>query len=349
MKWICILLFSILVTSLFAETNSKIQYEFRIGASASSVVPEFSNRFKQDDLLAGGNNGQIGFGAQNGNDKEKSFASFANPLEFKIKIPISSFHALLGAEVRGVKGVNFSTIRSNFNYPATGFFKGNGTIHSSWANQNFRLGIEKQSDSITYGFSFLFRRFTSDMDRDLNLYSAGFYTIIKTDSSYTAGSVFPALHFSIPFGNGKLYGEAAYLPSGAGSLGSNGMVTQTGFLKFPFDPISNTPNSELSVVNFLYGKKQPEIYGSRYILEYIHPILENLSIALTFYYDRLYVKYPNYSPGAFYKQTSTSTQTGNSQSATNFADAEVLSSYYIYRQPLLNEIRTIQLGVIISF
>ncbi|HMZ64861.1 MAG TPA: hypothetical protein PLP33_22380 [Leptospiraceae bacterium] len=82
----------------------------------------------------------------------------------------------------------------------------------------------------------------------------------------------------------------------------------------------------------------------RILLDYQYPIYETISISLTLDYDRLYVYYENYLPPAFFRFTNAS-----GVSKPEIAFDEMLSSKNIYRDPLLNKIKSLRLGAVVVF
>ena len=323
--------------------HAESRVEIKTGISYSDYQPEFQKRYYKDDLAAGGSDG-LGFGAINRSYSQKYFPAFLNPMEFKFFYTKSNFVFLAGLETLGLNGFNASQLQSNFNYPAVGFFQGQGNIQSKASNANSRLSVGRKFSSIIVRGLIMKRDFQSEYEKNVTLYAPGFLGVVHAESNYRTSNLFAGFSITKIFEKGKITGEVSFRPRSLGLISSSGKIEQVGAIRFPIDIFTGNVSSDLLVVNYLYGDKKPNIYGVRLLMDYQYPIFDNLSISVTLDYDRLYVYYENYQPPAFFRFANAS-----GISRPQLALSEMLSSYIIYRDPILNELKSLRLGAVVNF
>ncbi|MBK8398687.1 MAG: hypothetical protein IPL26_25995 [Leptospiraceae bacterium] len=323
--------------------NAESRIEVKTGISVSDYQPEFRNRYYQDDLLAGGSDA-LGFGAINGTYSQKYYPAFLNPMDFKFYYSTRNYIFLIGLETVGINGFNFSKMKSNYSYPSVGFFQGQGNLNSNTSNANSRLSVGKKINSIIISGLIVKRDFQSDYEKNVSLYAPGFLGFVHAESNYNTTNLFAGFSITKTFEKGKIMGEVSFRPKNVGLISSNGKIEQIGVIRFPFDILTGNLSSDLLVANYLYGDKKPNIYGVRILMDYQYPIFDNLSISIALDYDRLYVLYESYQPPAFFRFANVS-----GISRPEIAFSEILSSYIIYRDPILNEIKSLRLGVTVIF
>ncbi len=334
--------------SLQSQISSESSFEMKFGTSISDSNPEFLSRYVKDDFLAGGDFA-LGFGAINKKATQKYYPSVFNPLAFNYTYQNRNLHLQAGIENLGINSLNFSGVKSKFAYETIGFFQGEGTIESKSTNTNYNGAVGITINNLTISGSLSLRNFRSEYDKKTTLYSPGFLGIVNANSNYSTSALFLGLSFIKHLDNGKLILSLYHIPKDQGQISSSGKIEQTGVIRFPVDFLTGNFSNELVVANFLYGEKKPQIYGTRIFLDYHRPLFSNLSLSICLDYDRLYVFYQNFSAPTFFQFASTNPTSGNSRSESAVAYAEILSSYLLYREPILNEIRSLRLSLVISF
>ncbi len=325
--------------SIYAESR----IEIKAGLSVSDYQPEFQKRYYKDDLVAGGSDG-LGFGAINRPYSQKYYPAFLNPIDFRFYYSKGNYVFLAGLEILGLNEFNASQLRSTYNYPAAGFFMGEGNLESKTSNANSRLSVGKKFDSIIISGLIVKRDFQSEYEKNVTLYAPGFLGIVHAESNYNTSNLFAGVSITKLFEKGKITTEVSFRPRNHGLISSSGKIEQVGTIRFPIDILTGNVSSDLLVANYLYGDKKPNIFGVRILMDYQYPIFENLSISFALDYDRLYVCYENYQPPAFFRFANAS-----GISRPEIAFSEMLSSYIIYRDPILNEIKSLRLGAVVSF
>ncbi|HMW08015.1 MAG TPA: hypothetical protein PK079_18240 [Leptospiraceae bacterium] len=336
---ILVIIFFPVLFSIKAETR----VELKAGISLSDFQPEFQKRYYLDDLIAGGSDG-LGFGAINRKYSQSYFAALLNPFDFKFFLTKSDYVFLFGAEYLGLNGMTTSRMQSNFNYSPTGFFMGEGSIDSKARNANTRLSAGRKFDSIIISGLIMKRDFQSEYEKIVILYAPGFLGRVNAESNYYTSNLFAGFSVTKLFEKGKITTEVSFRPKNQGGISSAGKIEQLGVIRFPVDIPTGNLSSELLVTNYLYGDKKPNIFGVRILMDYQYPVYENFSISFTIDYDRLYVYYNSYQPPAFFRFANAS-----GISKPEIAYAEILSSYIIYRDPILNEIKSLRLGALVFF
>jgi len=339
--YLYLLLYVLFVSQSFILAESRV--EIKTGISISDYQPELEKRYYKDDLVAGANEG-LGFGAINKKYSQKYFPAYFNPIDFKFYYSIGNLSLLVGYEGLGLRGFDFSKSQTNFNYPAVGFFKGEGNIESKASNTNIRLSVGKKFDSITVSSLIMKRDFHLEYDKNVTLYAPEFLGLVYAESNSNTSNLFAGFSIVKIFDKGKITGEISFRPKNLGLISSSGKIEQAGIIRFPIDILTGNVSSDLLVVNYLYGDKKPNIYGVRLLVNYQYPIFENFSFSITLDYDRLYFYYENYQPPAFFRFANAS-----GFSKPEIALSEMLSSYIIYREPILNEIKSLRLGAVVSF
>lgn len=336
-----LILFILFLTQFSIHPESRV--EIKTGISISDFQPEFQKRYYKDDLAAGGSEG-IGFGAINRAYSQKYYPAYFNPTDLKYFYIKSNFVFLAGLETLGINGFAASRMQSNFNYPAVGFFKGEGNINSKTSNTNTRLSVGNKFDSFVISGLIIKRDFQSEYEKNVTLYAPGFLGLVHAESNYNTANLFAGFCIMKMFEKGKITGEVSFRPKNIGLISSSGKIEQVGAIRFPIDILTGNVSSDLLVVNYLYGDKKPDIFGVRILMDYQYPIFDSLSISVTLDYDRLYVYYNNFKPPAFFRFANAS-----GISSPNLAIGEMLSSYIIYRDPILNEIKSLRLGAVVFF
>lgn len=336
-----LILFILFLTQFSIHPESRV--EIKTGVSVSDYQPEFQKRYYKDDLAAGGSDG-LGFGAINRPYSQKYYPAFLNPMDFKFFYTKGNFVLFAGLEILGLNGFNTSQLKSTYDYPAVGFFKGQGNLVAKTSNANSRLSIGKKFDSIIISGLIIKRDFQSEYQKNVTLYAPGFLGLVHAESNYSTSNLFAGISITKIFEKGKFTSEVSFRPKNVGLISSSGKIEQGGIIRFPIDILTGNASSDLLVVNYLYGDKKPNIFGVRLLMDYQYPIFDNLSISVTLDYDRLYVSYENYQPPAFFRFANAS-----GISRPELAFSEMLSSYIIYRDPILNEIKSLRLGAVVFF